>query len=98
MVNNFGEAIAAFVAMPETRKIAQPKELNTTNINRKILGARFTINRKGSTPHSKIDLPLNSFIFCIFVFVHICPPFTRKRIVSLYFGRVVRTRLGVAIF
>ena len=31
MVNNFGEAIAAFVALPET---AQPKELNTTNINR----------------------------------------------------------------
>ena len=34
----------------------------------------------------------------IFVFVHIYPPFTRKRIVSLYFGRDVRTRLGVAIF
>ena len=29
--------------------------------------------------------------------VHIYPPFTRKRIVSLYFGRDVRTRLGVAI-
>ena len=28
---------------------------------------------------------------------HICPPLTRKRIVSLYFGREVRTRLGVAI-
>ena len=26
------------------------------------------------------------------------PPFTRKRIVSLYFGREVRTRLGVAFF
>ena len=38
-------------------------------------------------------------LFCIFfVFVHIHPPFTRKRIVSLYFGRDVRTRLGVAIF
>ena len=34
---------------------------------------------------------------CI-VFVHIYPPFTRKRIVLLYFGRNVRTRLGVAIF
>ena len=34
----------------------------------------------------------------VFVFVHIYPPFTRKRIVSLYFGRDVRTRLGVAIF
>ena len=32
------------------------------------------------------------------VFVHFYPPFTRKRIVSLYFGRDVRTRLGVAIF
>ena len=29
---------------------------------------------------------------------HIYPPFTRKRIVSLYFGRDVRSRLGVAIF
>ena len=29
--------------------------------------------------------------------VYIYPPFTRKRIVSLYFGRDVRTRLGVAI-
>ena len=34
----------------------------------------------------------------IFVFVHFYPPFTRKRIVSLYFGRDVSTRLGVAIF
>ena len=33
MVNDLGEAIAAFVAMPETRQIAQPKQLNTTNIN-----------------------------------------------------------------
>ena len=34
-----------------------------------------------------------------FFFVcHIYPPFTRKRIVSLYFGREVRTRLGVAFF
>ena len=32
--------------------------------------------------------------FCI---VHLYPPFTRKRIVSLYFGLDVRTRLGVAI-
>ena len=31
MVNNYGEAVAAFVAMPETRQIAQPKQLNTTN-------------------------------------------------------------------
>ena len=38
--------------------------------------------------------------FCLF-FCFIChfyPPFTRKRIVSLYFGREVRTRLGVAFF
>ena len=48
MVNNFGEAIAVFVAMPETRPIAQPKKLNTTNIN-----------RKGAALHRKIRLPLN---------------------------------------
>ena len=49
MVNNFWEAIAALVAMPETRQIAQSKELSTTNIN-----------RKGAAPHRKIGLPLNS--------------------------------------
>ena len=43
MVNDFGEAITAFVAMPETRQIAQPKQLNTININ-----------RKGTAQHRKI--------------------------------------------
>ena len=38
-------------------------------------------------------------LFLFFCFIcHIYPPFTRKRIVSLYFGRDVRTRLGVAFF
>ena len=38
-------------------------------------------------------LPLfNFFLFCFIC--HIYPPFTRKRIVSLYFGREVRTCLG----
>ena len=37
--------------------------------------------------------------FVSFCFIcHFYPPFTRKRIVSLYFGREVRTRLGVAFF
>ena len=49
MVNDFEEAIAALVAMPETRKIAQPKELNTTNIN-----------RRRAAPYRKIGLHLNS--------------------------------------
>ena len=49
MVNDFGEAIAAFVAMLETKQIAKPKVLNTTNIN-----------RKGAAPDHKIGLPLNS--------------------------------------
>ena len=49
MVNNFGEAIAAFVIMPETRQIVPPKELTITNIN-----------RKRATPHRKTSLPLNS--------------------------------------
>ena len=33
MMNDFWGASAAFVAMPETRQIAQPKQLSTTNIN-----------------------------------------------------------------
>ena len=45
---------------------------------------------------SSIYRTINQIFF--FVFVHIYPPFTRKRIVSLYFGRDLRTRLGVAIF
>ena len=39
---------------------------------------------------------LYRILFCFIC--HIYPPFTRKRIVSLYFGREVRTRLGVAFF
>ena len=38
------------------------------------------------------------FLFYFCFICHIYPPFTRKRIVSLYFGREVRTRLGVAFF
>ena len=49
MVNDFGKAIVTFIAMPETRPIAQPKELNTINID-----------RKGEAAHRKIGLPLNS--------------------------------------
>ena len=42
--------------------------------------------------------PPPSFV-CLFCFVgHFYPPFTRKRIVLLYFGREVRTRLGVTFF
>ena len=44
-------------------------------------------------------LVLGRLLFLFFCFIcHFYPPFTRKRIVSLYFGRYVRTRLGVAFF
>ena len=36
-------------------------------------------------------------LFTFFFYSPYLPPFTRKRIVSLYFGRDVCTRLGVAI-
>ena len=52
VVNGFVEAIAAFVARPEIRQTALPKELNTTNIN-----------RKEAALIGKIDLPFNSFFF-----------------------------------
>ena len=40
-----------------------------------------------------------ALLLLYFCFIcHIYPPFTRMRIVSLYFGREVRTRLGVAFF
>ena len=40
---------------------------------------------------------ISSFVLFCFI-CHIYPPLTRKRIVLLYFGREVRTRLGVAFF
>ena len=49
---------------------------------------------------NKFSLSLSlHWLFCLFCFIcHIYPPFTIKRIVSLYFGWEVRTRLGVAFF
>ena len=40
----------------------------------------------------------NKTRICFCFICHFYPPFTRKRVVSLYFGREVRTRLGVAFF
>ena len=51
-MNDFEKETAAFAAIPETRQTAQPKELNITNVD-----------RKGTAPHRKIGLPLNSY-FC----------------------------------
>ena len=48
------------------------------------------------TLDGKCERPKGLFLFCFIC--HFYPPFTRKRIVSLYFGREVRTRLGVAFF
>ena len=65
---------------------------------------KFTeIVEKPLTPNDLLILnPSNDMILVVFVlfcFVcHIYPPFTRKRIVSLYFGPEVRTRLGVVFF
>ena len=41
---------------------------------------------------------LKKYLFFFCFICHFYPPFTRKRIVSLYFGREVCTRLGVAFF
>ena len=49
MGNKFEEAISTFVAMPETRQIVPPKELDTTNIY-----------RKGAVLYREIGLPFNS--------------------------------------
>ena len=47
--------------------------------------------------HNSDNRPVKKvFLFCFIC--HIYPPFTRKQIVSLYFEREVRTRLGVAFF
>ena len=49
MMNDVGEALAAFVAMPETKPIAQPKELSTTNINWK--GGSITSQKRLTTKY-----------------------------------------------
>ena len=43
----------------------------------------------------QFNLFCSEILYCI---VYVYPPFTKKRIVLLYFGRDVRTCLGVAIF
>ena len=54
----------------------------------------FVLSLERFSFYCLINLCVNQF----FLFIcHIYPPFTRKRIVSLYFGRYVRTRLGVTI-
>ena len=60
MMNDFGEAIAAFVAMQETRKIELPKQLNTIYSIYTYIYIYIYINRKGEAPHWIIGLPLNS--------------------------------------
>ena len=48
-----------------------------------------------SLGHNPDEVSSSRFFFSFFY--HSYSPFTRKRIVSLCFGRYVRTRLGVAI-
>ena len=59
MVNDFGKAIAAFVAMPETKLIAQPKEI-IPQIYKNKYKLPANINRKGAASHRKIGLPQHS--------------------------------------
>ena len=66
-------------------------------IHREHLVAKNLASKLLEILHSAIKC-INYIFLYFFVFVHIYPPLTRKRIVSLYFGRDVRTRLGVAIF
>ena len=47
---------------------------------------------------TKDTLTEDELILLFIIICHFYPPFTRKRIVSLYFGQEVRTRLGVAFF
>ena len=47
---------------------------------------------------SALHMATSHFVGLFCFICHFYPPFTRKRVVSLYFGREVRTRLGVAFF
>ena len=48
---------------------------------------------------SNATLKYSQALFLFYCFIcHIYAPFTRKRIVSLYFGQQVRTSLGVPFF
>ena len=61
---------------------------------------RYEMEKVVCPPNMRRGLfTIAAVLFCLFCFIcHIYPPFTRKRIVSLYFGREVCTRLGVAFF
>ena len=58
---------------------------------------KITIADPESMITAEVKVELKLFVLFCFIW-HFYPPFTRKRIVSLYFGREVRTRLGVAFF
>ena len=82
--------------------ITVPKRMKYLEISKSDAG--FCLSKKPLFYVKKNELK-NIFIYDVTVFVlffcficHIYPPFTRKQIVSLYFGREVRTRLGVAFF
>ena len=96
MVNNFWKAIAAFVAMAETRQLVLPKELNTTNIN-----------RKGAAPHRRIGLPLNSclcncksshhFTSAISYHCDSVPSSSQISVLTIIFGKILYEHLPVMI-
>ena len=74
-----------------SRQSIAPTSVPLPSIFRKLAGMTLPF-----TLTLTVLLQQNVF-FCFFCFIcHFYPPFTRKRIVSLYFGREVRTRLGVA--
>ena len=86
-----------FTSLPLAEKLQKSKFslVGTMKKNRRDLSVSMTEPQQGGVNFSKFFWHKNSvFCFCC----HIYPPFTRKRIVSLYFGREVRTRLGVSFF
>ena len=75
----------------ESSLLSYPKKRELTKVAKDVFSQLF--------PCELIDNSAENLLFCFICFIcHFYPPFTRKRIVSLYFGREVRTRLGVAFF
>ena len=81
--------------MKATKRIYVKLPLPCLQEKRSAFTLRQICDKNWATTNRRKEL--SRFLFFCFI-CHFYPPFTRKRIVSLYFGREVRTRLGVAFF
>ena len=102
---NFAEDSSTIGLHKQKTNSIEQKELDIKNYPGQIYDGSAVMSGKYYGLHKKIRNAVHMLITCIvlrtiFFIYHIYGKqkrFTRKRIVSLYFGRLVHTRLRVAI-